>query len=199
MPHPIWTLWPTQIYTRDTRLPIPSCIMALSAMGLNLGVFGFLPTTHAKASAKQMPSRYSRAAQRLLTCDCLHAQTTVHARNLRTWQTTIILITGKMTPKIEPHAGIKMAQGLVCLVYICGGQRYHLQRLTCTKAVTTGEYSRHRTTISRIPMITYRTVAPSMLFKRWIWHDTHIGATSCHGDFQSVREQCKKETMISHF
>ena len=40
--------------TRDTRLPIPPRVMALSAMGLNLGVFGFLLTTHAKTNAKQM-------------------------------------------------------------------------------------------------------------------------------------------------
>ena len=27
----------SQIYTRDTKLPIPPCVMSLSAMGLNLG------------------------------------------------------------------------------------------------------------------------------------------------------------------
>ena len=55
-------------------------VMALSPMGPNLGVFWFLLTTHAKANAKQMRSRSSRAA-RLLTRDCLHAQTAVHAGN----------------------------------------------------------------------------------------------------------------------
>ena len=34
-----------QIYTRDIKLPIPPRVMASSAMGLNFGVFGFLPTS----------------------------------------------------------------------------------------------------------------------------------------------------------
>ena len=72
-----------QIYPRDPRLPIPSRVMASSAMGLNLGVFGFLPTTHAKTNAKQMRSRSSRAVRRF-TRVCLHAQTAVHAGNIRT-------------------------------------------------------------------------------------------------------------------
>ena len=69
-----------QIYTRDTRRPILSCVIASLVMGLNLGVFGFLLTTHAEATAKQMRSRSSRTV-RLLTRDCLHAQTAVHAGN----------------------------------------------------------------------------------------------------------------------
>ena len=69
-----------QIYTRDTRLPIPPPVMASSAMGPNLRVFGFLPITHAKANAKQMRSRSSRAA-RILMRDCLHAHTVVHTSN----------------------------------------------------------------------------------------------------------------------
>ena len=68
-------LWP-QMYTRDTRLTIPPHVMASSAMGLSLGVFGFLRT--AKANAKQMRSRSSLTA-RLLTCECLHTQTAKHA------------------------------------------------------------------------------------------------------------------------
>ena len=48
----LWIVnWKPQIYTRDTRLHIPSRVMALSAMGLNLGIFGIFPTTHAKANA----------------------------------------------------------------------------------------------------------------------------------------------------
>ena len=57
-------------------------------------IWGSLPTTHAKANAKQMRSRSSRA-ERLLTLDCLHVQFAVHAGNLRTQRTTVILITGK--------------------------------------------------------------------------------------------------------
>ena len=64
---------------RDSRTPIPPRVMASSAMGLNLGVFGFLPTTHAKANAKQMRSQSLRAA-RLLVCDCFHAQPAVLIR-----------------------------------------------------------------------------------------------------------------------
>ena len=44
----------TYIYTRDPRPPISPYVMALSAMGLKLGVFRFLPTTHAKTNAIQM-------------------------------------------------------------------------------------------------------------------------------------------------
>ena len=108
-------LW-SQIYTRDTRLPIPLRVMASSAMGLNLGSSCFLPTTQAKAYAKQMRSRFSRAAQHF-TCVC----PAVHAGNTCTWRTTIILITGKTwRPQIKPHARIKMVHGLVSLLYICG-------------------------------------------------------------------------------
>ena len=35
-----------QIYKGDSRPCIQPCVMALSAMGLKLGVFGILPTTH---------------------------------------------------------------------------------------------------------------------------------------------------------
>ena len=38
----------TRPYPRDPRPPIPTRVMVLSAMGLNLGVFGFLLTTHPK-------------------------------------------------------------------------------------------------------------------------------------------------------
>ena len=68
------------IYTRDTRFPIPPRVMASSAMGLNLGDSGFLPTIHAKANAKQIRSRSSRA-----TRDCLHAQTAEYDYR-KTWR-----------------------------------------------------------------------------------------------------------------
>ena len=63
-------------------------------MGLNLGSSGFCLTTHAKANAKQMRSQSSCAKQHFMHV-CLHAQTAVHTGNICTWQTTIILITGK--------------------------------------------------------------------------------------------------------
>ena len=42
--------WP-QIYKRDPRPCTPPNVMTSSAMGFKLGVFGFLPTTHAKINA----------------------------------------------------------------------------------------------------------------------------------------------------
>ena len=116
----IYLCSPTDIHQRYQTLYTGPCNGVDSH--INLGVFWFLLTTHTKANVKQMHSRSSRAA-RLSTRDCLHlhAQTAVHARNLCTWQTMIILITGKpKDPQIEPYAGIKMVQGLVSLVYICG-------------------------------------------------------------------------------
>ena len=89
-------------------------------MGLKLGVFGFVPITHAKTYVKQMRPLSSRAV-RLFTRVYLHAQTAVDAGDIRTWWTTVILITGKLEdPQFEPHAGIKMAQVLGCPLYICG-------------------------------------------------------------------------------
>ena len=51
----------SQVYTRDTRLPVPLCVMASSAMGLNMRVFGVLPTTHTKSNAKQVWSQSSHS------------------------------------------------------------------------------------------------------------------------------------------
>ena len=63
--------------------------------GLNLEVFGFLQTEHAKICAKQMRSLSLRAVVQRFTRVCLHAQTVVHVGNTPTLQTTVILITGK--------------------------------------------------------------------------------------------------------
>ena len=69
--------------------------------GFKLGVFRFssLPTTHAKTDTKQMRSR-SLYTVRCFTCVHLHAQIAVDAGDICTWQTTVILITGK--PRIPP-------------------------------------------------------------------------------------------------
>ena len=102
----------SQIYTRDPRSPLLPPVMASSAMGLNLRVFRFRKTN-------------ATCATQCFTRVCLHAQTTVHAGNTRTWQTTIILITeNPKDPQFEPHARIKMAQVLGSLVYICGNDRH---------------------------------------------------------------------------
>ena len=113
----------TDIHQRY-QLPIPPCVTASSAMGLNLGVFRFLPTTHAKSNAKQMRSWFSRATW-LLTCDWLHAQTAVHAGNYNApvGPQLFWLREKPEDPQIEPHVGIKMVACLVSLVYtmyICG-------------------------------------------------------------------------------
>ena len=69
-------------YRGENQTPYTYTVMASSAMGLNLGVFGFLSTKHAKANAKQMHAQ-SSCAVRLLVCNCFHAQPAVHAINLR--------------------------------------------------------------------------------------------------------------------
>ena len=67
----------------DPRPRIPPRVMASSAMGLKFGVFGFLPTTHAKTNTKQMLSRSLRAVRRFM-CVYLKGQTVVDAGDIRT-------------------------------------------------------------------------------------------------------------------
>ena len=67
---------PTDIYKGDTRARIPPCVMASSAMGLKLGVFWFLPTTHT-AHANKMHLRSSRAMRRFM-CGYFHTPTAIH-------------------------------------------------------------------------------------------------------------------------
>ena len=89
---------------------------------LYLGVFGFLPTTHARANAKQMRSRSLRASWRFMHV-YLHVQIAVHAGNIRTDEIPFFDYGKKPEdPQFEPHhaAEIKMAQVLGSLVYICG-------------------------------------------------------------------------------
>ena len=74
---------------------IPPSVMASSAIyWLKLGVFGFLPTTHAKIDTTQM-CPWSLPSMRRFTYVYLHAKTVVDAGDIRTWQTTVILIKGK--------------------------------------------------------------------------------------------------------
>ena len=51
--------------------------MALSAMEIQLGVFGFWPTTHVGTNADKMRSQSSRTVQ-CFKCVYLNAQTAVH-------------------------------------------------------------------------------------------------------------------------
>ena len=70
-------------YKGDPRPRILPCVMVSSAMGLKLGVFRFLPTTHAKTNAKQTRPR-SLGVVRRFTRAYLHAQTAVDASDIRT-------------------------------------------------------------------------------------------------------------------
>ena len=98
-----------------------------------IGVFGFLPTTHAKTHAKQMHPRSSHAVQHF-THVYLHTWTAADAGDIHTWRTTFILITRKTRrPLIWAHVGIKMAQVLGSLVYIYGSG---------TSLLCTGGYTR---------------------------------------------------------
>ena len=66
-----------QIYKGDPRPRIPARVITSSAMGLKLGVFRFLPTTHTETHANKMCPRSSRAV-RHFTCVYFHTQTAVH-------------------------------------------------------------------------------------------------------------------------
>ena len=85
-------------YTRgDPRPCIPPRIMASPAMGLKLGVFGFLPTTQTKTNTKQMQPWFLHAVQHfaLVYKMYLRDQTAVDEGDLyATQQITVILITG---------------------------------------------------------------------------------------------------------
>ena len=70
-------MYPPQIYKRDPRPRTPPRVMASSAMELQLGVFGFLLSTHTETNANKMRPRSSRAVGRF-TRVYLHAQTAVH-------------------------------------------------------------------------------------------------------------------------
>ena len=92
--------------------------MASSAMGLKLGVFGFLPTTHAKTNAKQMRERSSRAVRRF-TRVYLHAADRSRCR----WHTHLTnhgyFDNGKnpKTPNLSPMPGLKWRRfwDLLCI------------------------------------------------------------------------------------
>ena len=110
-------LYISQIYTRDPRPPILPRVMESSAMRLKLGVFRFVPITHAKINAKQMRPRSSSAVQRFL-CVYLHIWTAADAGDIHEpW-----LFWSRGNPKtcifqFKPHAWIKMVQVLGYLVY----------------------------------------------------------------------------------
>ena len=88
--------------------------MVSSAMGLKLGIFGFLSTTDAKTKAKQKRPRSSHPVY-------LYAQNAVDAGDIRTWRTTLKLTTGKTQrhPIWAPCWNQDGAGSGVSHVYIC--------------------------------------------------------------------------------
>ena len=81
--------------------------MALSVMELQLGVFGFLLTTHAEAQTN------ASTIKRVY----LYTHTAVHSP----WRIKVIFTAENPEyPQLEPHVGIKMMQVLGSPVYICG-------------------------------------------------------------------------------
>ena len=107
-------------YSRDPR----PRVMVSSAMGLNLGVFGFLPTTYAKTNAQQIMFMIFVCLAALYACLSSLSDSNTCTLNTYALDEPLfrnILIAGKnQDPQMEPHAGIKMVQVLGSLVYICG-------------------------------------------------------------------------------
>ena len=89
--------------------------MALSAMELQLGVLGFLPTAHAETNLNKMRPQSLRNLRRF-TRVYIHTQAAVHMR-----LTNHGYFDRGKSPNVplEPHARIKMAQVLGSRVYIC--------------------------------------------------------------------------------
>ena len=108
-----------QIYKCDHRQPR---VMALSAMGLNLGVFGSLPTMHAKNKKNPTTNAF------MIFAPCGVLRVFVFMLKLQYMQVTyapdeprLFWLWEKLKdPQFEPHDGIKMVQVLGSLVYICG-------------------------------------------------------------------------------
>ena len=93
--------------------------MVSSAMGLKLGVFGFLSTsatTHTETNTNKIRPRSSRTV-RCFTCIYLHAQTAVYKHLMNH-----SYFDRRKNPNThnEPHAGMKMVQVLGFPLYICG-------------------------------------------------------------------------------
>ena len=93
--------------------------MTSSAMELQLGVFGILLTTHAETNANKIRPRSSRAVLRFSNYYAPDESRLFSSRG-KTW-----------IPPIGAHAGIKMAQVLGSLVYICdlSSSSLHMDRI----------------------------------------------------------------------
>ena len=98
-------------------------LMASSAMGLKLVVFGFFADHTRKNECKANTSTVfaRRFTLRRFTHVYLHAQTAVDAGSIGTWRTTVILITGKpRRPPIWAPCGDQNGAGFWTPLYICG-------------------------------------------------------------------------------
>ena len=82
-----------QIYTRDPRPPIQSCVMASWDMGPVWSLWDFCWPHMQKQSKANVFTIFVRGATWYAWF--FQAQTTPHAGNINTWRTTVILITEK--------------------------------------------------------------------------------------------------------
>ena len=110
-----------QIYRGDPRPGIPPHVMASSAMGLKLLVFGLLSTTHAKTNVKQMHPRSLRPVQHFNTHVSSHSD---HSRcrghSHLTNQIYFDYRKNPNTPNLRPVPGSKWRRfwDLPC-IYLC--------------------------------------------------------------------------------
>ena len=113
-------MWP-QIYKGDPRPRIPLCVMALPAMGFELGVFGFC-TTHVETNTNKTHPRYSCCAK-FHVCVYFHTQTAV---NMHLTNHSYFGCRKNPNPQFVPHAGMKMAQVLWSPLRMCGCDSFYL-------------------------------------------------------------------------
>ena len=88
-----------QIYKGDPRPCIPPLVIALSAMGLKLAVFGFLPTTYIATNAQQMCPRSSRTVLHFNTCLSSLRLQEMQVTYIHSWRTTTRLFWSREKPE----------------------------------------------------------------------------------------------------
>ena len=99
------------MYKGHPRPHLPPRVMVSSAMGLKLGILGFYWPCTQKTNAKPMRLRSLRT-MRHVRLFYLRTQTAVDAGDIHTWQTAVILITGKpRRPPIWAPCGNKNGAG----------------------------------------------------------------------------------------
>ena len=101
-----------QIYKGDPRSCIMPYAMASSVKGLNLGIFGFVPTTHSKTKCKTNAFTLADCSR----CKCCSTD--------EPW--LFSLQNKAVDSQFWAHARRKIAQVLLPPFHICGFTRYHL-------------------------------------------------------------------------